>query len=158
MHFHKLFPVVNYWLLYINRRINDSNLLCTFNISTSKAHLSMCRVLNIFLAVLRLINWKYFSKSMTISWSDDLTLNPHWVSWTVLTAKIQTQAWKPYMRRVLMAVLLAILSFSKWDLDPQTTPSSSLVISSRHFSSLDKSLNVVAPSASANNKFSPLEL
>ena len=49
------------------------------------------------------------------------TLNPHWVSFTVFTAKIQTQAWKPILRNntnvhcTISARVKLYFSFSKFN-------------------------------------------
>lgn len=88
------------------------------------------------------------------------SLNPHWVSFMVFTANIHTSKWKPCIKIVLKRLLVAIESCSKCARDPIASASffqSFCVIFFKLSSSLLKSENFVAPSASANRQYRPDE-
>ena len=83
-----------------NRRgINTFSYRCTFNISTSNAHLSMWRVLKRTSAVFLFKSWKKNIWKLVGKVTQGITLKPHWVSLTVFTAKTHTHAWKPILKK-----------------------------------------------------------
>ena len=94
----------NIWDLILHcryrRGIKSFSYRCTFNISTSKAHLSMWRVLKRTSAVFLFKSWKKNNWKLVGKVTEGITLKPHWVSLTVFTAKTHTQAWKPILKKI----------------------------------------------------------
>lgn len=88
----------------------------------------------------------------------DSSLNPHCVSLMDFTANVHTSMWKPCIRIVLNKLRVAVDSFSRCARDPMASAShfqSFLVTRWRLPSSLEKSANFVAPSASAKSRKRP---
>ena len=87
------------WQWRDRRGIKTFSYRCTFNISTSKAHLSMWRVLKRTSAVFLFKSWKKNIWKLVGKVTEGITLKPHWVSLTVFTAKTHTHAWKPILKK-----------------------------------------------------------
>lgn len=121
-------------------RIGIRRAWAMYKISTSNAHRSTCIISNSVRAV-RLVN----------------NLKPHWVSRTPRTANSQTRKWNPCIRIVRKKLRVATASSWRWAREPITIPFS-VHFSFSSTSSLLKSLNLVAPSASANKMYFPREL